>query len=325
MRAVLCRQLDGPGGLKVEEVAQPDPAAGEMRIRVRAAGVNFADTLLVTGRYQIRPEPPFTPGMEIAGEIEALGPGVHGLEPGERVMATLAYGGFAEKVVARAIDVVRIPDRVDHVAAAALAVAYGTAHGALTWAARLRAAETLAVHGAAGGVGLAAVECGKALGARVIATARGRDRLEVARAHGADDLIDTGSEDVRERLRELTGKRGVDVVFDPVGGELFTASLRAIAWEGRLVIVGFASGEIPKIPANLLLVKNAHAQGFYWGSYRDHDPGRVRSSFETLLGWQAEGVIRPHVSEVLPLEAAGKALQRLIDRKSTGKVVLKID
>ncbi|MDX1541398.1 MAG: NADPH:quinone oxidoreductase family protein [Geminicoccaceae bacterium] len=325
MRAVLCRQLDGPGGLRVEDAPRPEPGRGEVRVRVRAAGVNFADTLLVAGRYQIKPELPFTPGMEIAGEIEALGPGVEGLDVGERVMATLAYGGFAEEVVARALDVVRVPNAVSDVAAAGLAVAYGTAHGALSWAARLAAGETLVVHGAAGGVGLAAVECGKALGARVIATARGRDKLEVARAHGADQLIDTGSEDVRERLRELTGSRGVDVVFDPVGGELFTASLRAIAWEGRIVIVGFASNDIPKIPANLLLVKNAHALGFYWGSYRAHDPERVRQSFEVLLRWQADGLIRPHVSEVLPLESAGDALQRLIDRKSTGKVVLNVD
>ncbi|HEX6143133.1 MAG TPA: NADPH:quinone oxidoreductase family protein [Geminicoccaceae bacterium] len=325
MRAIVCRQLGGPEGLALEQLPPPTAGPGEVLIRVRAAGVNFADTLIVGGSYQIRPELPFVPGMEIAGEILALGPEVRELETGARVMATLPYGGFAEEVVARAADVVRVPPEVDDVAAAAFAIAYGTAHGALTWAARIEAGETLLVHGAAGGVGLAAVECGKALGARVIATARGAGKLEVALDHGADETIDTGSEDVRERLRELTGGRGVDVVFDPVGGELFTASLRAIAWEGRIVIVGFASGEIPKIPANLLLVKNAHALGFYWGSYRDHDPARVRASFEELLRWHAEGIIRPHVSEVLPLEAAGEALRRLIERKSTGKVVLRLE
>jgi NADPH2:quinone reductase len=324
MRAVVCRELSGIAGLEVTDLADPEPGRGEVLVEVAVAGVNFADTLIVTGRYQLRPEPPFVPGMEIAGRVIGTGPGTEGPPTGTRVMATLPYGGFAERVLVRAGDLVLLPDSVDDVAAAGFAIAYGTAHGGLTYAARLQAGETLLVHGAAGGVGLAAVECGKALGARVIATARGAAKLEIARAHGADDVIDTGSEAVRDRLKELTGGRGVDVVFDPVGGALFTDSLRRIAWEGRLVIVGFASGDIPQIPANLLLVKNAHALGFYWGSYRDHDPARLRASFEELLGWHAAGRIQPHVSEVLPLEAAGEALSRLIDRRSTGKVVLQI-
>lgn len=322
MRAVVCRRLEGPDGLSIEDVPVPEPGPEEVRIRVAAAGVNFADTLITRGRYQIRPELPFVPGLEVAGIVDAVGPAAGDVRVGERVMATLAHGGFAEQVVARARDLVRLPDAVGDVAAAGFAIAYGSAYGGLVWAARLRAGETLLVHGAAGGVGLAAVECGCALGARVIATGRGAARLEVAQAHGAAATIDTDVDNVRERLRELTDGRGVDVVFDPVGGELFTASLRAIAWEGRIVIVGFASGDVPQIPANLLLVKNAHALGFYWGSYRDHDPARVRAGFEELLAWHAAGRIRPHVSAVLPLEQAPAALRQLIERRSTGKVVL---
>jgi NADPH:quinone reductase len=325
MRAIVCRELTGTEGLRVEDLPVPQPGPGAVRLRVRAAGVNFADSLIITGRYQDKPALPFIPGMEVAGQIEACGEGVMGFRPGTRVMTTLAFGGFAEEVVAPVAHVVRLPDAIDYITAAGFAIAYGTAYGALVWAARLGSGETLVVHGAAGGVGLAAVECGKALGARVIATARGRERLEVASSHGADAVIDTEAEDVRGRIRELTRGRGADVVFDPVGGEVFKASLSAIAWGGRLLIIGFASGDIPQIPASRLLVKNAHALGFYWGSYREHDPARVHAAFEELLGWHGEGRIRPHVSDVLPLEQAGRAIELLLARKSTGKVVLTVD
>jgi NADPH:quinone reductase len=325
MRAVICEELTGLDGLVIGEVAPPEPGPGEVRIRVRAAGVNFADTLIIKGQYQEKPALPFVPGMEIAGRIETCGPGVADFAPGERVMATLGYGGFAEMAVCSAGDVVRLPDSMDDVTAAGFAVAYGTAYGALTWAGRLQAGETLVVHGAAGGVGLATVECGCALGARVIASARGADHLTVAAARGADAVIDTAGEDVRARIRALTDGRGADVIFDPIGGDVFQASLRSIAWEGRLLVIGFASGQIPQIPANLLLVKNASAVGFYWGSYRRHDPARVRAAFETLLRWHAEGRIRPLVSEVRPLAEAPQALERLLARKSSGKIVLSID
>ena len=325
MRAIVCRELTGTEGLRVEDLPVPQPGPGAVRLRVRAAGVNFADGLIITGRYQDKPALPFIPGMEVAGQIEACGEGVMGFRPGTRVMTTLAFGGFAEEVVAPAAHVVRLPDAIDYITAAGFAIAYGTAYGALVWAARLGSGETLVVHGAAGGVGLAAVECGKALGARVIATARGRERLEVTSSHGADAVIDTEAEDVRGRIRELTRGRGADVVFDTVGGEVFKASLSAIAWGGRLLIIGFASGDIPQIPASRLLVKNAHALGFYWGSYREHDPARVHAAFEELFGWYGEGRIRPHVSDVLPLEQAGRAIELLLARKSTGKVVLTVD
>lgn len=325
MRAVVCRELSGVEGLRLEERPPPEPGPGEIRIRVRAAGLNFADTLMLKGQYQDRPPLPFVPGMEIAGQVERCGDGVAGFTPGERVMATLDHGGFAEEAVARAGDVVRLPDGIDYVTAAGFAIAYGTAYGALTWAARLRAGETLVVHGAAGGVGLATVECGRALGARVIATARGEAHLAVARAHGAEATIDTGREDLRARIKELTDGRGADVVFDPIGGEVFAASLRSIAWQGRILIIGFASGQIPQIPANLLLVKNASAVGFYWGSYRRHDPARVHAAFEALLDWYTDGRIRPHISETRPLAEARDALELLLSRRSAGKVVLTVD
>jgi NADPH2:quinone reductase len=324
MLAVVCRELSGLDGLSVEELPAPAPGPGQVLIRVRTAGLNFADSLIIKGQYQERPPLPFVPGMEIAGTIEACGAGVDGFVPGERVLAMLEHGGFAEAAVAAVDNLVRLPDEVDDVAAASLPVAYGTAYGALCWAGRLQAGETLMVHGAGGGVGLAAVECGHVLGAVVIATARGPAHLDAARAHGADHLIDTAREDVRECALELTAGRGVDVVFDPIGGELFTASLRAIAWEGRVLVIGFASGEIPQIPANRLLLKNAGAIGFYWGGYRRHDPGRVRACLDQLLRWCAEGRIRPHASDVLPLEQAREALELLMARKSIGKVVLRM-
>jgi NADPH2:quinone reductase len=325
MRAVVCRELVGPAGLALSELPAPEPGAGEVRIRVAAAGVNFADSLMLEGRYQERPALPFTPGLEAAGRVDALGEGVKGLESGQRVLALLDRGGFAEMALARAADVIPLPEGMDDVTAAGFAIAYGTAIGALEWRAQLRPGETLLAHGAAGGVGLTAVEVGKAMGATVIATARGEDRLAVARAHGATRALDSGTPELAARLKELTGGRGVDVVLDPVGGALFDASLRAIAWEGRIVLVGFASGTVPQIPANILLVMNAAALGFYWGSYRRRDPARLRASFTTLFRWHAEGRLRPHVSHALPLERTAEAIRLLRERRSTGKVVVTID
>jgi NADPH2:quinone reductase len=325
MRAVVCQELTGPDGLVVADLPTPEPGPNEVRVLMSAAGLNFADTLIIRGQYQEKPPLPFVPGMEIAGRIDACGPGVAGFAPGDRVMATLGHGGFAEAAVCSVDNVVRLPASMDDVTAAGFAIAYGTAYGALCWAGRLQAGETLVVHGAAGGVGLATVECGRALGARVIATARGADHLAVAAAHGAEAVIDTASEDVRARIKALTDGRGADVIFDPIGGELFQASLRSVAWEGRLLVIGFASGQIPQIPANLLLVKNASAVGFYWGSYRQHDPARVRAAFEQLLRWHGDGWIKPLVSEVLPLAQAHDALERLLARKSSGKIVLRIE
>lgn len=324
MRAIVCRALEGPDALELAELPDPEPGACGVRIRVRAAGVNFADSLMLKGQYQEKPPLPFTPGLEVAGEIEAVGAGVRGLTPGQRVLAVVSHGGFAEKVVARNDDVVPLPDSMDDVTAAGFAIAYGTAYGGLRWRADLHAGETLLVHGAGGGVGLTAVECGKALGALVIATARGAEKLAIAKAHGADHVLDSEADDVRARVKELTQGLGADVVYDPVGGAMFDASLRAIAWEGRIVVIGFASGTVPQIPANILLVKNAAVVGFYWGSYRRHDPERLRASFRELFKWHEAGRIRPHVSTNLPLAETADAIRLLASRRSTGKVVVTI-
>ncbi|MDH3664239.1 MAG: NADPH:quinone oxidoreductase family protein [Alphaproteobacteria bacterium] len=325
MRAVVCQELGGLDGLTLGELPRPKAGAGEVLIEVTAAGLNFADLLMIKDEYQEKPDLPFAPGLEIAGRIVRLGDGVSGFSEGQRVMATVSHGGFAEYAVARGDEVVALPDGVDDVTAAGFAIAYGTAYGALQWATRLGSGETLVVHGAAGGVGLATVECGRALGANVIGTARGAARLEVVRAHGADHVIDTSSEDVREKIKELTSGRGADVVFDPIGGDLFEASLRSIAWGGRLLVIGFAGGRVQQIPANILLVKNVSAIGFYWGSYRKHDPARVRAGFSTLLEWASEGRIKPHVSMTFELSRYREALEALEARKSTGKIVLTID
>ena len=324
MRAVVCRELRGPDALELADLPTPEPGAHCVRIQVRAAGVNFADSLMLAGRYQEKPPLPFTPGLELAGVVDAVGPGVQDLSSGQRVLAVVGHGAFAEQAVARAADVVALPEGLDEVTAAGFAIAYGTAHGALRWRAGLREGETLLVHGAGSGVGLTAVECGKAIGASVIATARGQEKLAVARDHGADHVVDSEYPDLKGRIRELSGGRGVDVVYDPVGGAVFDASLRAIAWEGRIVTIGFASGQVPQVPANLLLVKNASVIGFYWGSYRTHDPQRLRDGFTELFGWHRAGKIRPLVSQTLPLARAADAIRLLAERRAVGKIVVTI-
>ncbi|HYD32107.1 MAG TPA: NADPH:quinone oxidoreductase family protein [Azospirillaceae bacterium] len=324
MRAVRCLAWGGIDDLVIEDVPVPTLGAGEVRVAIRAAGLNFADTLIIAGKYQEKPALPFSPGFEAGGVVLEVGGGVTSVKPGDRVMAVLNHGGFAEEAVLRAEDVFPIPDAMDFVTAAAFPIAYGTSHIALWERARLKAGEVLLVHGAAGGVGLTAVEIGKAMGATVIATAGGAAKLEVAKAHGADHLIDYQAEDIRERVKELTGGRGADVVYDPVGGDVFDASLRCTAWSGRLLAVGFAAGRVPQVPANILLVKNLAVLGIYWGSYRTHAPELVAESFRTLFGWTVEGKLKPHVSHTLPLAEFKDALRLLAERKSTGKVVLTV-
>jgi NADPH2:quinone reductase len=322
MRAVLCKEWGEPDRLVIEEVPSPPLPPGAVRVAVHAAGVNFADLLIIAGRYQEKPALPFTPGFEIAGTIIETAPDVTEVAVGDRVMGTSGIGGFATEAVLPIDAIFRIPDTMDFVTAAGFPIAYGTSHGALDWRARLAEGETLLVLGAAGGVGLTAVEIGKAMGATVIATAGGVDKLAIAKAHGADHLVDYAHEDIKTRVRELTGGRGADVVYDPVGGDAFDASLRCIAWEGRLVVIGFASGKVPSIPANLVLVKNCDVIGFYWGSYRANKPAQVRRSYAQLFRWFEEGKLKPHVSERFDLAEIGKALDLLKRRKATGKVVL---
>lgn len=322
MRAVVCSEFLGPDALAVGKLASPELPDGFVRIGVRAAGVNFADTLMVQGSYQVKPPLPFAPGLEAAGFITEVAPDVTGFQIGDRVMACVDYGGFAEEAVARASDTYVIPDNMTFVEAAGFPIVYGTSHIGLIDKLKLQKGETLLVHGAAGGVGLTAVEIGKALGARVIATAGGADKLAVAKRYGADDLIDYHTEDIRERVKALTDGRGADAVYDPVGGSAFDASLRATAQGGRILVVGFASGTVPQIPANILLVKNISVIGYYWGAHRKLDPSLVNKSFAELLQWFKEGRLKPHVSHVFPLEDVRDAMQMLSSRKSTGKVVL---
>jgi NADPH:quinone reductase len=325
MRAVICRSWGGPELLALDDVGAPVLGPGQVMIDVHAAGVNFADTLMIAGQYQEKPALPFVPGLEVAGTVRAIGAGVKRLTPRQRVMAVLDNGGYAEQAVARESDVFAIPDSLDFTAAAGFPIAYGTAYGALRWRAELRAGELLLVTGAAGGVGLSAVEVGKALGATVIAAASGVDKLALAAARGADHVIDYRVEDLRRRLKEIaqrSGKTGIDVAFDPVGGDTFEALFRSLAWGGRVVIIGFAGGRVQQIPANILLVKNAAALGFYWGSYRRHAPALLSPAFAELIGWWSQGLLKPHVSHRLPLGEAAEALRLLKERRATGKVVL---
>jgi NADPH2:quinone reductase len=325
MRAVLCREYAGPEKLVVEDVPAPTLRDNAVRVKIRAAGVNFGDTLLVSGQYQDKPPLPFIPGMEIAGVVSEVAAGVKHVKVGDRVLGSVGRGGYAEEVVANAESVHRIPDKMEFAIAAAFPVAYSTSHGAFLWRARLKPGETVLVLGASGGVGLTAVEIAKAMGATVIAAAGGQEKLAVAKRAGADHLIDYTSENLRERVKEITDGRGADVVYDPVGGDAFDQSLRSIAWEGRIVVIGFAGGRVPQIPANIVLVKNIDIIGFFWGSYGRHKPHLMAESLHQLLRWFDEGKLKPHVSHRLPLSQAKDALDLLRTRKSTGKVVLTIE
>ena len=326
MRALQCQALGKPSDLKLVELPDlPSPKAGEIKVKVASAGLNFADTLMIAGQYQHKPELPFTPGLELAGTVLEVGPGESRVKVGDPIMAPVDHGGFAEQAIVRAKDAVPIPAGMDPVTAGGFVIAYGTSYGALVWKARLKEGELLLVHGAAGGVGLTAVEIGKALGAKVIATAGGADKCRVAQEHGADWIIDYKTENVRDRVKAIAaeiGRDGVDVVYDPVGGEIFEASLRCVAWGARLLVVGFAAGQIQKIPANILLVKNIDAQGFYWGSYRRHRPDLVVEGFAGLGQFHAAGLLRPHLSHRFDLADFTQAFDILVARKSTGKIVL---
>ncbi|MDR5652081.1 NADPH:quinone oxidoreductase family protein [Ruixingdingia sedimenti] len=305
------------------EIARPEPGPGEVLVRIAACGLNFADLLMLKGEYQERPATPFTLGMEVAGTVAALGPGVAGPAPGTRVAVFAGSGGLAEWGVFPAARALPIPDAMPFAEAAGFQIAYGTSHLALDHRARLQPGETLLVTGAAGGVGLTAVEIGKRMGARVIACARGADKLAVARAAGADHLIDSATEpDLRAAVKALGG---ADVVYDPVGGDTFMAALRATRPEGRLIPIGFAGGGVPQIPANLLLVKNLTVIGLYWGGYMNFRPEVLTGSLAELLRWYAAGELHPHVSDIFPLAEAGAALACLRERRSTGKVVVTME
>jgi NADPH2:quinone reductase len=324
MRALICREWGDIDRLAIGEMPVPEPAADEVLIRVKATAVNYADAIMVAGRYQTKPPLPFAPGLETAGVVESCGARVTGFKPGDRVMAILAYGGLAEFAVAPAAETFRIPDSMRWVEAGAFPVAYVSSHVAIRWQGRLEAGETMLVLGAAGGVGLTAVEIGKAMGARVIAAASTTEKLAAAAEHGADDTINYGSEKLTERVMALTGDRGVDVCFDPVGGKLFDAALSSLAWGGRILLVGFVGG-IPQIPANRLLVKHRAALGSSLRYFRWHAPGKLRRSVDELLQWHGEGKLKPCITHRFPLEQSVAALRLLTERQAYGKIVVELE
>jgi NADPH2:quinone reductase len=322
MRALLCEEFGPADRLVVREVPDLVPGETQAVIRVHAAGVNFPDTLIIENRYQFKPDLPFAPGGECAGVVESVGSKVRHMAPGMRVMAFTTWGAFAEQVVTEAKNLIPIPDGMDFVVASSFVIAYATSHHALIDRARLQSGETLLVLGASGGVGLAAIEIGKALGARVIAAASSAEKLAVCSEHGADDLVDYEREDLRERVKQLTGGKGADVVYDPVGGPTTEAALRAIAWRGRLLVVGFAAGDIPKIPANLLLLKGCAALGVFWGDFAKREPGHLLEDLRALFTWVREGKLRPRIAATYPLERGAEAIAALAARAVSGKLVI---
>ena len=324
MRAMLCKAYGPLDGLVLEDLPTPIPGPGEVRLDVAACGVNFPDVLIVQGKYQFKPEPPFAPGGEVSGTVAAIGPGVEGFAVGDPVIATTLWGGFAEALVTTADRLMQRPASMDEVTAAGFAITYGTSYHALVQRAAIRPGETLLVLGAAGGVGVAAIQIGKALGARVIAAASSADKLAFAQAQGADAVLNYAEDGYRDRLKELTGGRGVDLVYDPVGGALFEPTLRSMAWNGRYLVVGFASGEIPKVPANLTLLKGCAVVGVFWGQFRRNEPEADAENFRRLFALHAEGRLRPVISATYPLERAREALAALTGRTVKGKVVLTV-
>jgi NADPH:quinone reductase len=322
MKAVLCKQYGPPDALVFENLPSPRPGDGEVVITMKAASVNFPDVLIIQNKYQFKPPLPFSPGSELAGVVKEVGPGVQAFRPGDKVMAFTTYGAFAEEVKTEASRLIALPEGMDFIRGAAFVLTYATTDHALRDRAALAAGETLLVLGAAGGVGLAAVEIGSALGARVIACASSDDKLAVCREHGADATINYATEDLRERIKALTQGRGVDVIYDAVGGPYTEPAFRSIAWRGRHLVVGFAAGDIPKLPLNLALLKGASVVGVFWGDFARREPARFADSMRQLAKWYAAGKLRPHVSETFPLEKAAEALKLMAARKVKGKVVL---
>ena len=323
MKAILCTRFGGPDDLEFKDLPDPVPGAGEVVVAVKSAALNFFDTLIIAGKYQVKPPFPFSPASEFAGVVERVGAGVTDLAAGDRVLGYGGFGAAREKVQIGAQRVVKIPAQLDFDRAAGVTVIYGTTLHALKDRARLKSGETLAVLGASGGTGLAAIEIGKLMGARVIACASSDDKLAFCRERGADDAINYAKEDVKEGLRRVTGGKGVDVIYDPVGGPYAEPALRSIAWGGRFLVIGFAAGEIPKIPLNLALLKGCDIVGVFWGAFIERDPKAHQANMAELVRWAAEGRISAHVHSVYPLEQAPEALKAIADRKVMGKVILR--
>lgn len=322
MKAVLCKELGLPEKLVVENVPSPKPAKGQVVLSVKACGVNFPDTLIIQGKYQFKPELPFSPGGEVAGVVKEIGEGVSGLKAGDRVIAFTTWGGFAEELAVDAERTIAIPDRMDFVPASGFVLTYGTAYHALKDRGQLKGGEILLVLGASGGVGIAAIQLGKAMGARVIAAASTDQKLQVCRENGADEVVNYGTEDLRARIKALTAGKGIDVVFDPVGGPYSEPALRDMAWNGRFLVIGFAAGDIPRIPLNLALLKGCSIVGVFWGAFTRNEPERNRRNNETLMKMYLDGQVRPHIHATYPLERAAEALNEVLYKRVSGKVVL---
>ncbi|WP_213778397.1 NADPH:quinone oxidoreductase family protein [Caballeronia sp. dw_276] len=322
MRAIRCNQYGPPDSLVLETLPDLKPGADEVVIDVRAASVNFPDVLIIQNKYQTKPELPFTPGAEFAGVVREVGANVRRLKVGMRVAAYTAQGAFADQAVAREAACIPLPEDIDFSSASAVTLAYGTSHHAVVDRAALKAGETLLVLGAAGGVGLAAVEIGKALGARVIAAASSAEKLALCVEHGADATIDYSNENLRDRIKVLTDGRGPDVIYDPVGGEYAEPAFRSIGWRGRYLVVGFANGEIPKLALNLTLLKGASIVGVFWGQHVQREPELVSAAMQQIFGWIKEGRLRPHITKRYPLERAAEAFSDMASRRVTGKIVI---
>jgi NADPH2:quinone reductase len=324
VRAVVCKSFGPPESLVLEEVDEPQPGPGQVVVDVRACSVNFPDVLMIQDLYQFKPGLPFSPGGEVAGIVSAVGDGVENLKQGQAVFASTGWGGLAEKVAVSARSAVAVPDGVELIHASAFLYAYGTSYHALKDRGHLEPGESLLVLGAAGGVGLAAVELGALMGAKVIAAASTDEKLAVCRERGATETVNYSTEDLKTRIRELTDGAGADVIYDPVGGPYSEPALRSIAWDGRFLVVGFAAGDIPKIPLNLPLLKNCAVVGVFLGAVAAREPERIRANNEQLVAWLAEGKLQPHISSTYPLERAGEAIRELADRRAQGKVVVLI-
>jgi len=322
MKAVLCKELGMPEKLVVEEVPSPKAAQGQVVVSVKACGVNFPDTLIIQGKYQFKPELPFSPGGEVAGVVKEVGAGVSRVKPGDRVIAFNTWGGFAEEIAVDAERTIPMPSGMDFIPASAFVLTYGTSYHALKDRADLKAGETLLVLGAAGGVGLAAIQLGKAMGAKVIAAASNDAKLKICKQNGADAVINYSTEDLRARIKAITAGKGVDVVYDPVGGAYSEPALRDMAWNGRFLVVGFAAGDIPKVPLNLTLLKGCSIVGVFWGAFTKNEPERNRENNYDLMAMYAAAKVRPHIHATYPLERAADALNEVIYKRVTGKVVL---
>ena len=324
MKALLCKEFGPAQNLKVEEIEEPKPRPDDVCIKVHASGINFPDILIVEGKYQFKPEFPFAPGAETAGEILSLGKNVKDFKIGQRVIAMPGHGAFAEVCKSPAKKLIPLNDQVDYETASILPMVYGTSAHALIQRGKLKANETLLVHGAAGGVGLAAVEIGKAMGAKVIATASTDEKCNVAKEHGADEIINYSNGEFKDTVKTMTDGKGADVIYDPVGGDVFDQSLRCIAWEGRLLVIGFTSGRIPSAPANLALLKSCDIVGVFWGAFVERTPHVNLQNFDKLYQWIEEGYIKPKISMKVPLENTLDAMQAIADRKIIGKAIVKI-